>query len=488
MKEKIIAEALTFDDVLLVPAKSDVLPAQVDVKTRLTKNIDLNIPILSAAMDTVTEANLAIAIAREGGIGIIHKNMSIEQQAHQIDLVKRSESGMILNPETLGPDNKLSDAVEMMKHYHISGIPVVKGEKLVGILTNRDIRFAIDLTQPIEKYMTKDKLITAPVGTSLKEAESILQEHRIEKLLVVDEKGRLKGLITVKDIQKKRMFPNASKDKHGRLQVGAAISVGAKELERAAQLIKAGVDVIVIDTAHGHSKGVIETTREFKKQFPGVELITGNIATAQAAEDLIDSGVNGIKVGIGPGSICTTRVVTGVGIPQIYAISEVYKVALKHSIPIISDGGVKYSGDIPKAIAAGADCVMIGSLFAGTDESPGEVILLDGRSYKTIRGMGSLGAMSAGSKDRYFQDELSEDKLVPEGIEGRVPYRGSLSVTITQLVGGLRSAMGYTGCRTITELKEKAKFVKISHAGLKESHPHDVIITKEAPNYQATWI
>jgi IMP dehydrogenase len=488
MKEKIIAEALTFDDVLLVPAKSDVLPAQVNVKTRLTKNIDLNIPILSAAMDTVTEANLAIAIAREGGIGIIHKNMSIEQQAHQVDLVKRSESGMILNPETLGPENKLSDAVEMMKHYHISGIPVVKGEKLVGILTNRDIRFAIDLTQPIEKYMTKDKLITAPVGTSLKEAESILQEHRIEKLLVVDEKGRLKGLITVKDIQKKRMFPNASKDKHGRLQVGAAIGVGAKELERAAQLIKAGVDVIVIDTAHGHSKGVIETAREFKKQFPDVELIAGNIATAQAAEDLIDSGVNGIKVGIGPGSICTTRVVTGVGIPQIYAISEVYKVALKHSIPIISDGGVKYSGDIPKAIAAGADCVMIGSLFAGTDESPGEVILLDGRSYKTIRGMGSLGAMSAGSKDRYFQDELSEDKLVPEGIEGRVPYRGSLSVTVTQLVGGLRSAMGYTGCRTITELKEKAKFVKISHAGLKESHPHDVIITKEAPNYQATWI
>jgi IMP dehydrogenase len=488
MKEKIIAEALTFDDVLLVPAKSDILPVEVSVKSRLTANIDLNIPIVSAAMDTVTEANLAIAIAREGGIGIIHKNMSISDQAHQIDLVKRSESGMILNPLTLEPDCKLLDAVEMMKQYHISGIPIVKDEKLVGILTNRDIRFATDLSHPIEKYMTKDKLITAPVGTSLKEAESILQEHRIEKLLVVDEKGRLIGLITVKDIQKKRMFPYASKDKHGRLQVGAAISVGSKGLERAAALIKAGVDVIIIDTAHGHSKGVIETAREFKKKFPDVELIAGNIATAQAAQDLIDSGINGIKVGIGPGSICTTRVVTGVGIPQIYAISEVSKVTAKHNIPIISDGGIKYSGDIPKAIAAGADSVMIGSLFAGTDESPGEVILLDGRSYKMIRGMGSLGAMSAGSKDRYFQDELAEDKLVPEGIEGRVPYRGTLGATITQLVGGLRSAMGYTGCITIAELKEKTKFVKISHAGLKESHPHDVIITKEAPNYQTTWI
>jgi IMP dehydrogenase len=488
MKEKILAEALTFDDVLLVPAKSEVLPLDVSVKSKLTVNIDLNIPILSAAMDTVTEANLAIAMAREGGIGIIHKNMPIEEQARQIDRVKRSESGMILNPETLEPGHKLSDAVEMMKQFHISGIPIVKGGKLVGILTNRDIRFATDLAQPIEKYMTKENLITAAVGTSLKEAESILQEHRIEKLLVVDKSGSLKGLITVKDIQKKRMFPNASKDEHGRLQVGAAIGVGDRQLTRAAELIQSGVDVIVIDTAHGHSKGVIETARNFKKKYPDVDLIAGNIATAIAAQDLIDAGVDAIKVGIGPGSICTTRVVTGVGIPQIYAISEVYKVASKHNIPIISDGGIKYSGDIPKAIASGADSVMIGSLFAGTDESPGEVILLDGRSYKTVRGMGSLGAMAAGSKDRYFQEKVAEDKLVPEGIEGRVPYRGPLQVTLTQLVGGLRSAMGYTGCNTINELKEKAKFVRISPAGLKESHPHDVIITKEAPNYQTPWI
>ena len=488
MKDKIVAEALTFDDVLLVPAKSEFLPSDVSVTSWLTKNITLNIPILSAAMDTVTEANLAIGIAREGGIGIIHKNMSVEEQARQIDRVKRSESGMILNPETLEPENKLSDAVEMMKQYHISGIPIVKSGKLVGILTNRDIRFATDLTQPIEKYMTKEKLITAPVGTSLKEAESILQEHRIEKLLVVDDSGRLKGLITVKDIQKKRMFPNASKDEHGRLQVGAAIGVGNKQLERAEELIKAGVDVIVIDTAHGHSKGVLETAKKFKNKYPGVDLIAGNIATGEAAAELIDAGVDGIKVGIGPGSICTTRVVTGVGIPQIYAISEVYKVTSKNNIPIISDGGIKYSGDIPKAIAAGADSVMIGSLFAGTDESPGEVILLDGRSYKTVRGMGSLGAMAAGSKDRYFQEKLPEEKLVPEGIEGRVPYRGPLQVTLNQLVGGLRSAMGYTGCKTIIELKQKAKFVRISPAGLRESHPHDVIITKEAPNYQTPWI
>jgi IMP dehydrogenase len=484
MKEKIVSEALTFDDVLLLPAKSDILPRESDVKTKLSKHIDLNIPLLSAAMDTVTESELAIAIAREGGIGIVHKNMSIEEQARQIDLVKRSESGMILNPETLGPKNKVSEALEMMGRYRISGIPIVSGEKLVGILTNRDLRFTIDVDQPIENLMTHENLVTAPEGTSLEDAESLLQKHRIEKLLVVDKNGRLKGLITVKDIQKKKMFPSASKDRHGRLRVGGAIGVGEECLLRAEALIKAGIDVIIIDTAHGHSEGVLNSVAEFKKRFSEVDLIAGNIGTAEAAQALIEKGVDGIKVGIGPGSICTTRVVTGVGIPQIYAISEVSKVATKHKIPVIADGGIKYSGDIPKAIASGADTVMIGSLFAGTAESPGEVILLDGRSYKTVRGMGSLGAMAKGSSDRYFQEGLSADKLVPEGIEGRVPYRGDLRSSIFQLVGGLRSAMGYTGCRTISELQTKAKFLRISPAGLKESHPHDVIITKESPNYQ----
>jgi IMP dehydrogenase len=484
MKNKIVAEALTFDDVLLLPAESKILPTGVNVQSRLTRDITLNIPLLSAAMDTVTESDLAIAIAREGGIGIMHKNMSVEEQARQIDRVKRSESGMIMNPETLGPKNKLSDAVDKMERYHISGIPIVEGEKLVGILTNRDIRFATDLKQPIESLMTKNNLVTTPVGTSLEEAEVILQKHRIEKLLVVDSSGRLKGLITVKDIQKKRMFPNACKDEHGRLRVGAAIGVGDKGLERAEKLIAVGADVIVVDTAHGHSLSVLETVSAFKKRFPAINLIAGNIATGEAAEALIQSGVDAIKVGVGPGSICTTRVVTGVGVPQIHAIFEVAKIAEKYDIPIISDGGVKYSGDIPKAIAAGADSVMIGSLFAGTDESPGEVILLDGRSYKSVRGMGSMGAMTGGSSDRYFQEGLSTEKLVPEGIEGRVPYRGPLRTTVFQLVGGLRSAMGYTGCKTIIELKKKAKFVKITNAGLRESHPHDVIITKESPNYQ----
>jgi IMP dehydrogenase len=427
---------------------------------------------------------LAIAIAREGGIGIIHKNMTVEEQARQIDLVKRSESGMILKPVTLGPKNKVSQALEMMSRFKISGIPIVSGKKLVGILTNRDLRFTVDTKQPIENLMTHKNLVTAPEGTSLKEAESLLQKHRIEKLLVVDKNGRLKGLITVKDIQKKKMFPSASKDKHGRLRVGGAIGVGQESLDRAEALISAGVDVIVIDTAHGHSQGVLNSVTEFKKRFSNVDLIAGNIGTSEAAQDLIDRGVDGLKVGIGPGSICTTRVVTGVGIPQIYAISEVSRIAKKYEIPVIADGGVKYSGDIPKAIAAGADAVMIGSLFAGTAESPGEVILLDGRSYKTVRGMGSLGAMSKGSSDRYFQDGLSADKLVPEGIEGRVPYRGPLGSSVFQLVGGLRSAMGYTGCRTISELKTKAKFIRISPASLKESHPHDVIVTKESPNYQ----
>ena len=483
MKQKIIPEALTFDDVMLLPAHSKILPRDVDTKTRLTKKIKLNIPIISAAMDTVTEQGLAIALAREGGIGIIHKNMSIEKQADQIDMVKRSESGMILKPLTLESDKLLSDAIGVMQRYHISGIPIIDNKKLVGILTNRDIRFVTDFKQPIHRYMTKDNLITAKIGTSLEDAEKILQRHRIEKLLIVDDKGTLKGLITVKDIQKKKMFPQACKDDHGRLRVGAAIGVGSDGMKRAAALVEANVDVIVIDTAHGHSAGVLKQVKEFKKKFPKVEVIAGNIATYKAAKDLIAAGADAIKVGIGPGSICTTRVVTGVGVPQVWAVMETVRAAKEKNIPVISDGGIKYSGDIPKALTAGADSVMIGSLFAGTDESPGEVILLDGRSYKSVRGMGSIGAMQEGSKDRYFQEGLSVDKLVPEGIEGRVPYRGPLRSTVFQMVGGLRSAMGYTGCKKIPELKEKAQFVKISPAGLKESHPHDVIITKESPNY-----
>ena len=484
MKNTILDKALTFDDVLLVPSKSNVLPKDANVSTNLTINISMPIPLLSAAMDTVTEAELAIALAREGGIGIIHKNMTLEDQAKQVDLVKRSESGMILKPVTLGPKNKLFEALDMMNRFKISGIPIIDGDKLVGILTNRDIRFATNLDQTIDKLMTKDNLITAPVGTSLSKAEKILQQHKIEKLLVIDKSGRLKGLITVKDIQKKKMFPNACKDLHGRLRVGAAIGTGKNGLDRAKALIDAHVDIIVIDTAHGHSKGVLDATKQFKKKYPSVDLIAGNIATAAAAKDLIEAGADGLKVGIGPGSICTTRVVTGVGVPQIYAITEVAKVASKFNVPIIADGGIKYSGDVAKAIASGADSVMIGGLFAGTDESPGEAILLDGRSYKSVRGMGSIGAMAKGSKDRYFQEGLSVDKLVPEGIEGRVPYRGPLRTSVLQLVGGLRSAMGYTGSKTIPELKKKAKFIQITQSGMQESHPHDVIITKEAPNYQ----
>jgi IMP dehydrogenase len=484
MKNNSLDHALTFDDVLLVPSKSNILPKDANVTTKLTKNIVMPIPLLSAAMDTVTETELAIALAREGGIGIIHKNMTIAEQAKQVDLVKRSESGMILNPVTLGSKNKLYDALEMMQRFKISGIPIIDGNKLVGILTNRDIRFSTNLDQTVDKLMTKDNLITTPVGTSLSKAEKILQQHKIEKLLVVDKSGRLKGLITVKDIQKKKMYPNACKDSHGRLRVGAAIGTGKKGLDRADALINAHADVIVIDTAHGHSKGVLEATKQFKQKYPSVDLIAGNIATAAAAKDLIEAGADGLKIGIGPGSICTTRVVTGVGVPQIYAITKVVTVASIHKIPVIADGGIKYSGDMAKAIASGADSVMIGGLFAGTDESPGEVILLDGRSYKTVRGMGSIGAMAKGSKDRYFQEGLSVDKLVPEGIEGRVPYRGPLRTSVFQLVGGLRSAMGYTGCKTITELKQKSKFVQITQSGMTESHPHDVIITKEAPNYQ----
>ncbi len=483
--DKILYEGLTFDDVLLLPAESSILPRDADVTTRLTRQIAMNIPIVSAAMDTVTESELAIALAREGGIGIIHKNLSPEEQAAEVDRVKRSESGMILDPITLNPEQPIREALRVMRHYRISGIPIVKGSKLVGIITNRDLRFEENLDQPISRLMTSENLITAPEGTTLEEAKQILQKHRIEKLLVVNNAGDLKGLITVKDIQKKAKYPNACKDEHGRLRVGAAIGVGEKGLIRAETLIRAGVDIIVIDTAHGHSQKVLEAVKTFKKQYPQVSLIAGNIATGEAALALANAGVDGIKVGIGPGSICTTRVVTGVGVPQISAIMEVRKALDGSDIPIIADGGIKYTGDIPKAIAAGADSVMIGSLFAGTEESPGETILLDGRRYKQVRGMGSLGAMSQGSKDRYFQDEVTDrGKLVPEGIEGRVPYRGPLSDTVFQMIGGLRSAMGYTGCKTLEELKNKAKFVKITGAGLKESHPHDVEITKESPNYR----
>jgi IMP dehydrogenase len=482
---KIIEEALTFDDVLLVPAHSKILPSESNVQTRLTRQIDLNIPIISAAMDTVTDSELAIAIAREGGIGIIHKNMTSTEQAAEVDRVKRSESGMILDPITLTPDQPIGEALRVMEHYKISGIPLVKGTQLIGIITNRDLRFEDNLERPISDLMTKDNLITAPEGTTLDHAKQILQKHRIEKLLIVDKKNNLKGLITVKDIQKKAKYPDACKDTHGRLRVGAAIGVGKTALERAEILIDSKVDVIVIDTAHGHSQSVLDSIKQFKSLFPDISLIAGNVATGEAAKALVECGADGIKVGIGPGSICTTRVVTGVGVPQIYAVMSVSKAVKDSGIPIISDGGIKFTGDIPKAIVAGADSVMIGSLFAGTTESPGETILLDGRRYKQVRGMGSLGAMSEGSKDRYFQESVVEkEKFVPEGIEGRVPYRGPLSDTIYQMVGGLRSAMGYTGCRSIKDLKDKAKFIKITNAGLMESHPHDVEITKESPNYR----
>ncbi|CUS78176.1 IMP dehydrogenase [Candidatus Kryptonium thompsonii] len=484
-RHKIIGHAYTFDDVLLVPAKSDVLPKDVDVSTKFTRNIKLNIPLVSAAMDTVTESEMAIAIAREGGIGIIHKNMSIERQASEVDRVKRSESGMILNPVTLTPDRKVREALELMNHYKISGIPVIDSNgKLVGILTNRDLRFEPDLDAEISKYMTNSNLITAPVGTTLEEAEKILQRHKIEKLPVVDKDGYLRGLITFKDIQKKKKYPNACKDELGRLRVGAAVGIKSDTIERVEELKKAGVDVIVIDTAHGHSKGVIEMLKKIKKKFPELDVVAGNVATGEATLELIKAGADAVKVGIGPGSICTTRVVTGVGVPQITAIMNCAEVAMKYKIPIIADGGIKQTGDIAKAIAAGADSVMIGALFAGTEESPGEKVLYEGRSYKVYRGMGSIEAMKAGSGDRYFQD-IEDDikKLVPEGIEGRVPYKGHLSDVVYQMVGGLRSAMGYCGVRNIEEMKTKTKFILMTNAGLRESHPHDVIITKEAPNY-----
>ena len=477
-----IPEGLTFDDLILQPALSDVLPAEADTRTCLTRNIHLNIPILSAAMDTVTESHLAIALAQQGGIGIVHRNMPVDRQAEEVDRVKRSESGMIVDPVTIGPDKKISDALEFMRRYRISGVPVTQNGKLVGILTNRDLRFETRTDVPISEVMTKENLITVPVGTTLEEAEQILHRHRVEKLLVVDENYNLKGLITVKDIQKKLKYPNAAKDPQGRLRVGAAIGATGDYLERAQELVSKKVDVVVIDTAHGHTGRVMEAVRTVKRKLPEVQLITGNVATHAAACELISLGVDGIKVGIGPGSICTTRVVTGAGVPQITAIAECAKATRGAGVPLIADGGVKYSGDISKAIAAGADCVMIGGLFAGTDESPGEVILYQGRTFKTYRGMGSLGAMSTGQANRYEQDPNA--KLVPEGIEGRVASKGPLNDLVFQLVGGLKAGMGYCGCEDIPALQERAKFLRISPAGLREGHVHDVIITKEAPNYR----
>ncbi|WP_337866174.1 IMP dehydrogenase [Ignavibacterium sp.] len=480
-----LTEGLTFDDVLLIPAKSSVLPRDVDVTTFLTREIKLNIPLISAAMDTVTESEMAIAMAREGGIGIIHKNMTTEQQCEEVDKVKRSESGMIQNPITLTPDKTIGEALLIMKKYSISGIPIIdQNGKLVGILTNRDLRFEPNQSLQVSSLMTKENLITAPLGTTLDKAESILQKHKIEKLPVVDKRGKLKGLITFKDILKKKKHPNACKDDLGRLRVGAAIGITAVSVDHAKALFDAGVDVIVIDTAHGHSKGVIKTIKEIRKKFRYEQIIAGNIGTYEGTLDLINLGIDAVKVGIGPGSICTTRIVAGVGIPQITAIAEAYRAASKKEVPIIADGGIRHTGDVSKAIVAGADSVMIGGLFAGVDESPGEKILYEGRSFKLYRGMGSIGAMKQGSKDRYFQD--AEDdiaKLVPEGVEGRVPYKGPLSDTIYQIIGGLRAAMGYCGSKDIQTLKRQGKFIKITLAGLKESHPHDVIITQEAPNY-----
>jgi len=478
-------EALTFDDVLLEPAKSDVIPSEVDITTMLTRNIPLNIPLLSAAMDTVTDSRMAIALAQQGGIGIIHKNMSVENQADEIDRVKRSESGMIVNPITMSPDQKIHEAMAMMKKYRISGLPITQGGKLVGILTNRDLRFETRMDLKISDLMTKHNLITVPVGTTLEKAKSILHQHRVEKLPVVDGKHRLKGLITVKDIQKRIAYPIACKDSLGRLRVGAAVGATGDFLDRAAALIKAGVDVIVVDTAHGHSARVISAVRQIKRKFPEVDLIAGNIATEGGAKDLVRAGADALKIGMGPGSICTTRVVTGAGLPQITAILSCSKITRRAGIPLIADGGIKYSGDMTKAIAAGADSVMVGSLFAGTDESPGETVLYQNRSYKVYRGMGSLEAMKAGSRDRYGQEgSFFEGKLVPEGIEGIVPYKGSVEVMIPQLTGGLRAGMGYCGCRNIEELKTRSRFIRITSFGLKESHVHDVLVTKEAPNYR----
>lgn len=482
---KIIGEALTYDDVLLVPQKSTVLPRDVDVSTRLTREIRLNVPLLSAAMDTVTESDMAIAMAREGGIGILHKNMSIARQAEEVDRVKRSESGMILEPVTVRADQRVRDVLSLMNKYRISGIPVVdQSVKLIGIITNRDLRFQPDENQLVADIMTRENLVTAPLGTTLEQAESILQKYKIEKLPVVDKNGILHGLITFKDIQKKSRHPFACKDERGRLRVGAAVGVTGDTHERVAALVKAGVDAVIVDTAHGHSQGVMHMVKSLRKEFRSLQLIAGNVGTADAVRDLIRTGVDAIKVGIGPGSICTTRVVAGVGVPQITAIMECAKAAGKANIPIIADGGIKQTGDIAKAIAAGADSIMIGGLFAGVDESPGEKVLYEGRSYKMYRGMGSIEAMKAGSKDRYFQDTEDDlQKLVPEGIEGRVPYKGPLGDTVYQMIGGLRAAMGYCGTKTVAEMKKRGQFMRMTDAGLRESHPHDISITKEAPNY-----
>ncbi len=484
MIEGAIPDGLTFDDVLLLPGKSSVLPAQADTRTCVARNITLNIPIVAAAMDTVTDSRLAIAISRQGGLGFIHRNMSIERQAEEVDKVKRSESGMIVDPVTIAPEMSVRQALDIMTKYRVSGLPVTRGARLVGILTNRDLRFERNLDQPVSAVMTKDNLVTVPVGTTLEEAERILQRHRIEKLLVVDNEFNLKGLITVKDIQKKIEFPNATKDDQGRLRVGAAIGATGDYLERAEELAREKVDALAIDTAHGHTTRVMDAIRAVKNKFPEIQLLAGNVATAEGARDLISLGIDGLKVGIGPGSICTTRVVTGAGVPQITAILECARAAKNTGVPIIADGGIKFSGDITKAIAAGASVVMIGGLFAGTEESPGETILYQGRTFKSYRGMGSIGAMEAGSADRYAQEGADRGKSVPEGIEGQVPYKGPLSALVDQLVGGVRSGMGYCGAASLKELQEKSRFIRISSAGLRESHVHDVIITREAPNYR----
>jgi len=481
-ENKFAKEGLTFDDVLLVPRRSDVLPREVDVSTKLGPNLQLNIPLISAGMDTVTESALAVAIAREGGIGIIHKNMSIAQQAEEVDRVKRSESGVITNPFSLTPEHHVYDAEELMGKYRISGVPIVDGDnKLVGIITNRDLRFVHDYSIKINEVMTKDNLVTAPVGTTLRQAEVILQQHKIEKLPLVDDNYQLKGLITIKDIEKAIQFPNAAKDAQGRLVVGAAVGISKDTFERVAALVEAEIDVLVVDSAHGAHVNIIETVRKIRQAYPNLLIIAGNVATGEATRDLIEAGASVVKVGIGPGSICTTRVIAGIGVPQVTAIYDCANAAREYNVPIIADGGIKYSGDVTKAIAAGANAVMIGSLFAGTEESPGESEIFQGRRFKVYRGMGSIGAMKEGSKDRYFQE--NESKLVPEGIEGRVPYKGPLKDTIHQLVGGLRAGMGYCGTRTIDELRLDTQFIKITGAGLRESHPHDVQITKEAPNY-----
>jgi len=481
-----ITEGLSFDDVLLRPARSNVLPRDVDASTRFTRNIRLNIPLISAAMDTVTEARLAIAISQEGGIGVIHKNLSIDEQASEVDKVKRSQAGIITDPITLSPNRTVRDAEDLMARYHVSGVPITdERNKLVGILTNRDLRFQEDWSVSIESAMTKENLVTGPVGTTLEEAKRLLHKHRIEKLPIVNPDGTLVGLITIKDINKVRDFPRSCRDEKGRLRVAAAIGAGAAELERARALVQARVDVLVIDTAHGHTDMVIDTVKLVKKELPNIDLVAGNVVTAEAAKDLIAAGVDAIKVGVGPGSICTTRVVAGAGMPQLTAVMEVAAVAAEHGVPVIADGGIKYSGDITKALASGADTVMIGGLFAGTEESPGETVLYEGRTYKVHRGMGSIKAMQRGSKARYNQFDVDQAaKLVPEGVEARVPYRGSLAEYVHQLVGGLRAGMGYCGCRTIPELQTKTQFVRISAAGLRESHPHDVTITEEPPNYQ----